>query len=113
MIPNGRDDKDKDKDPFDTPPRKIKITKLESNTDGTLVAGTKNGTDVLEAGLRRGRHRKTLPGCHQALEISERTQEAQDQRGPDHGTLLPEVRAWWDPKQWLHYHDVRRRLPVS
>ena len=45
-IPNGRDDKDKD--PFDTLPRKIKITELETNTDGTLIAGTKNGTDVLE-----------------------------------------------------------------
>ena len=48
MIPNGRDNKDEDKDPFDTPPRKIKITELESNTDGALIAGTKNGTDVLE-----------------------------------------------------------------
>jgi len=45
-IPNGHDDKDKD--PFDTPPRKIKITELESNTDGTLIAGTKNSTDILE-----------------------------------------------------------------
>ena len=42
MIPNDH------ADPFNTLPRKIKISELTANTDGTLITGTKNSTDVFE-----------------------------------------------------------------